>query len=147
MLQCLSLFNKIIISTGRNKPLVGMKDYSSETRDRAMNCHTDDETLMKWLLALFIAESGAVVHLAGFESMNLVPACGRVNKTQCCEPFEVFCPWFEPHRRNHFTTSQQSTQLSILPGSVNEYSEVTQRTSTGHTLITANLKVEMFHPV
>ena len=36
------------------------------------------------------------------------------------EDCEVFCPWFEPHRRIHFTTSQQSTQLSILPRSVNE---------------------------
>ena len=50
--------------------------------------------------------------------------CGRVVKMQCCEPCEVFC---EPHRRNHFTTSQQSIQLSILPRSVNEYSEVTLR--------------------
>ena len=65
-------------------------------------------------------------------------------KTQCCEPCEVFCPRFEPHRRNHFTTSPQSTQLSILPRSVNEYSEVTLRTNTGHTLITANLKAEDF---
>ena len=62
-------------------------------------------------------------------------------------PCEIFCPWFEPHRRNHFTTSQQATQLSILPRSVNEYSKVTLRTNTGHTLITANLKVEVFHPV
>ena len=68
-------------------------------------------------------------------------------KTQCCEPCEVFYPWFEPHRRKHFTTSQQSTQLSILPRSVNEYSEVTLRANTGHTLTTANLKVEVFHPV
>ena len=53
--------------------------------------------------------------------------CGRVVKTQCYETCEVFCPWFEPHRRNNFTTSQQSTQLSILPRSVIEYSEVALR--------------------
>ena len=28
-------------------------------------------------------------------------------KAQCCKPCEVFCPWFKPYRRNHFTTSQQ----------------------------------------
>ena len=28
-----------------------------------------------------------------------------------------------------------------------EYSEVTLRTNTGHTLISANLKAEVFHPV
>ena len=34
----------------------------------------------------------------------------------------------ESRRGSHFTTSQQSTQLSILPISVNEYSEVILRT-------------------
>ena len=37
------------------------------------------------------------------------------------------------------TTSQQSTQLSNLPRSVNEYSEVTLRAKAPDTLITANL--------
>ena len=41
-------------------------------------------------------------------------------------------------------TSQQLTQLSILSRAVNEYSEVTLRTNTGHTLITANLKLKCF---
>ena len=35
---------------------------------------------------------------------------------------------------------------SGIGGVAEWYSEVTLRTNTGHTLITANLKVEVFHP-
>ena len=41
--------------------------------------------------------------------------------------------------------SQQSSQLSVLPSSLNEYSRSnSDGTSTGHTLITANLKLKCF---
>ena len=49
----------------------------------------------------------------------------------------VRIPSLEP-----FTTSQQSTQLSTLPRSVNEYSEVTLRAQALDRLITANLKLK-----
>ena len=68
-------------------------------------------------------------------------------KPQCFELCEVYSRGFESPSSEPLTTSQQSTQLSILPRSVNEYSEVTLRTNFAHTLITANLKAEMFHPV
>ena len=46
------------------------------------------------------------------------------------------------------TTHKQTTHSTFHPTrSVNEHSEVTLRTNAGHTLITANLKAEVFHPV
>ena len=48
-------------------------------------------------------------------------------KAQCFEPSGFYSRGFESSRPNHFITSQQSTLLSILPRSVNEYSEVTLR--------------------
>ena len=72
----------------------------------------------------FITLSLAVLH----QSACPVPQwCGRVVKTQCFESCEFYSRGFESLSSEPLTTSQQSTQLSILPRLVNEYSEVTLR--------------------
>ena len=53
--------------------------------------------------------------------------CGGVVKAQCFKSCGVYLRGFESPSSEPQTTSQQPTQRSILPRSVNEYSEVTLR--------------------
>ena len=53
--------------------------------------------------------------------------CGQVVKAQCFESCGVYLGWIEILLLTQQTTSQQPTQLSILPRLVNTYSEATLR--------------------
>ena len=53
--------------------------------------------------------------------------CGRVVKVQCFQCFRGVFSWVRIPSPEPLTTSQQSTQLSLQPRSVNEYSDATLR--------------------
>ena len=79
-------------------------------------------------LATLLTLSDSLVEV-GLEPLTIgsIQWCGGVVKVQCFESCEVYSRGFESPLLEPLTTSQQPTQLPILPRSVHEYSEVILR--------------------